>query len=246
MSRKELTVNQVGPGSYRAGFDAAQSGSFLVNLRYRKVGADSTSLIQAVAIVPYAPEFEDLTDNLPLLARVAASTGGRVLGGDPTKVDLFDRSGLRFPETPLPLTRPLMLIWLGLFLLDVAVRRVALDVRAAARRVGAALGRLRPRRAAAGRTLARLQARRRQVRDRLVARGRRGAAARRYEVPQGGPEPAELPLAEGQEPQRPEAPAVEQPEAQRPAEQAEDEDHLARLLRAKRQARDRMKKDKDK
>ncbi len=242
MSRKELTVSQVGPGSYRAGFDAAQFGGFLVSLRYRKAGADSTSLIQTVAIVPYAPEFEDLTDNLPLLARVAASTGGRVLGGDPSKVNLFDRSGLRFPETPLPLTRPLMLIWLGLFLLDVAVRRVALDVRSAARRVGAALGRLRPRRDAAGRTLARLQARRRQVRDRLVARGRKGAAARRYEAPEGGPEPPELPLAE----QRPEAPAVEQGEAQRPTEQPEDESHLGRLLRAKRQARDRMKKDKDK
>ena len=84
------------------------------------------------------------------------------------------------------------------------------------------------------------------MRDRLVARGRKGTAARRYEAPQGGPEPDGLPLAEAQEPQRPEAPAVEQPGAQPPAEKVEDEGHLGRLLRAKREARDRMQKDKDK
>ena len=66
-------------------------------------------------------------------------THGRVLplDSDPNEANLYDSAGLKFPETHLPLVRPLMLAWLALFLLDVAVRRVIVDVRGALRRVRA-------------------------------------------------------------------------------------------------------------
>ncbi len=87
--------------------------------------------------VPFAPEFRDLSDNLPLLEEVSRIAGGRILPADPNAANLYDYAGLSFPETNLPLLRPLMLAWLGLFLLDVAVRRVVIDVRAGLRRVQA-------------------------------------------------------------------------------------------------------------
>ncbi|KPK80751.1 MAG: hypothetical protein AMJ81_11415 [Phycisphaerae bacterium SM23_33] len=108
MSVKELALTQIGPGRYRAGFQAGRSGSYLVNLRYRKAGAEGkTGMVQSVVTVPYAPEFRDLTDNTPLLAAVQQATGGRQLGPDPEKANLFEREGVSFPHTALPLTKHL-------------------------------------------------------------------------------------------------------------------------------------------
>jgi uncharacterized membrane protein len=137
MSTRPLELRQIGPGQYRANFQADQGGSFLVNLRYRRSGENQADqLVQSVVTVPFAPEFEDLTDNSALLAQVAEITGGRVLDTDPKKADLFSRAGLVKPRSALPLTVPLLLAWVVLFLADVAVRRVAIDLAAIARRLG--------------------------------------------------------------------------------------------------------------
>ncbi len=248
LSVKELPLTQVGPGRYRAEFRADQGGCYLLNLRYRKAGpggappADAAvGMMHSAVIVPYAPEFRDLTDNTPLLAEVASLTGGRVLGGDANRADLFSRDRVKFPESALPLTQPLLLVWLGVFLLDVAVRRLAVDFRAGYRRAAAAVARLRPGRKTDA-TLDRLKARRRQYLAQAAPKRKTPTSEVHYEAPTGAPaEPDSSAPAAPPAPRRtPQSP----PQAAPPAEpdKSEESTPLQQLLKAKREAQDRMKK----
>lgn len=179
MTSEPLPLNQMGPGQYAAQFKAGESGSYIVNVQYRRLGEEGVKLANAIVTVPFAPEFRDLSDNLPLLEEVARVTGGRVLPTDPNAAGLYDYAGLSFPETNLPLLRPLLLIWLGLFLLDVAMRRVVIDVRAGARRVRAwfaGLGR-----GEQDETISRLQVTRQKLRAQWSARGAETVASARYD-----------------------------------------------------------------
>ena len=236
MEAKDLALSQVGPGQYRATFTAGGSGSYLVNLRYDKAGGGG-GMVQSVVSVPYAPEYTDLKDNAALLAEVARETGGRVLEGAASEADLYARGGLVFPRTPLPLLKPLVIAWLALFLLDVAVRRVVVDFRAAARRVGGWFARLRPGRAAkAEESVDRLRSRALRVRGQLKQRPPEPGAARRFEAQPGAP--AEMPdEADRQAAAR----AAEKPERPPPpsdkAEPPKAESHLERLLKAKRRSK---------
>jgi len=247
MTAKDLPMVQTGPGQYRATFKAGESGSYLVNLRYEKVGGGGGT-VQSVISVPYAPEFRDLSDNAPLLSAVAEETGGRVIAGPAEKADLFSGAGLKFPETPLPLARALMIAWLGLFLADVASRRLAVDVRAAARRaLGWVKWPARPPAAEGEEHLARLQRRTRRLRKGMAAKAAEPHAARRFEAPKGAP--AEMP--EGLEPSAP--PADMAPGSSMPTDEArganhqtpEGDDRLNRLLKARRRAQQRMGKGKE-
>ena len=137
MTSAPLVLRQVGPGQYRANFTAGEGGCHLVNLVYRKSTADPKPLtMQTVVNVPFAAEFDDLTDNAALLARLAEATGGRILSAKPENAELFSRAGLTKPVSALPMTIPLLLAWVAVFLADVAVRRIAVDFAAVARRMG--------------------------------------------------------------------------------------------------------------
>ncbi|UCE50484.1 MAG: VWA domain-containing protein [Phycisphaerales bacterium] len=229
-----IELTQVGPGQYNGQFQATSSGSYIVNLRYRRPGDDEKiRFTHTTVTIPFAPEFRDLTDNTPLLAEVSDITGGRILGSDPNQANLFDSTGLKFPETQMPLLRPLMFVWLALFLLDVAMRRVVLDFRAMARRV-ALVVRYGKTELKADKTLERLQARRRKLRDQLEARKAASVASKRYRASEDFE--GDLPVADAKRPVK------EQPEA-KPAEPAptkpetvEGSEHIQRLLRAKRKA----------
>ncbi|MHC4230726.1 MAG: vWA domain-containing protein, partial [Planctomycetota bacterium] len=123
VSSSAIELTQVGPGQYNGQFQATTSGSYIVNLRYKKPGGDEkTHFTHTTVTIPFAPEFRDLSDNAPLLAEVSDISGGRILGlgSDPNQANLFDYTGLKFPRTEMPLLKPLMFIWLVLFLLDVA------------------------------------------------------------------------------------------------------------------------------
>ncbi len=229
-----IGLTQIGPGQYSGQFQATSSGSYIVNLRYRRPGEDDkTHFTHTTVTIPFAPEFRDLTDNAPLLAEVSNITGGRILGPDPNQVNLFDSAGLKFPETQTPLLRPLMFIWLALFLLDVAMRRVVLDFRAMARRV-AVLLRIRKTELKADKTLERLQARRQKLRDQLEARKAATVASKRYRASEEFE--GELPAADAERPVRPKPET--KPAESAPAKPAagEGSEHIQRLLRAKRKA----------
>ena len=241
MSSTPLALSQVGPGRFRGTTEVGQSGSYLVNLRYQRSGQGQgrAGLAQSVVTVPFAPEYRDLTDNLPLLDRVARITGGRVLRASGETVDLFSRQGVAFPTTSLPLSGPLMIAWLVAFWLDVAVRRVAFDARSAARRLALAF---RPSRQAdqARQTLRQLRTRRRAVREELDERAQKEAqrlASQRYSGGQEAPS-TKLPMADV-------TPTAGKPAAPQAAPgaaqgQSQTESHLNRLLKAKRSARSRM------
>ena len=230
MKGEPLQLTQTGPGQYSGRFRAPVSGSYIVNLQYRRMGADEKSrLANAIVSVPFAPEFRDLTDNAPLLKEISKMTGGRVLSlaSDPNKVNLYDHAGLEYPETHLPLLRPLMLAWIVIFLLDVAVRRVIVNVRAGLRRVKSWV--LSTAKREQDQTIARLQATRQKLREQWSARTANDILSKHYE----GAEKYKGELLNN-EPRRemepPAKPKVEAPPPQAPQAGT----HIDRLLKAKR------------
>jgi uncharacterized membrane protein len=246
VSTDAFELTQVGPGQYSGQFQAKAPGSYIVNLRYRKFGQDSqTQLAEAAVSIPFAPEFRDLTDNAPLLTQISEISGGRILSSDPNKANLFDRAGLKFPETQLPLIRPLIYIWLALFLLDVAVRRVLLDVKAMARKVVLFARSMRGVRKT-DQTLDRLRLRRKQVHEQLKAREREPDASRRYQADEKFV--GDLPMAETAPMIKDEKPAPDKAKTQtEPSTPSETEaSHIQRLLRAKRKAGEDKKIEDDK
>jgi len=242
VSSQTLELTQIGPGQYQGRFQAATSGSYIVNLRYKKLDDDTKQHFTTTAVtIPVAPEFRDLSDNAPLLTQISEISGGRILSSDPNQANLFDRGGLKFPETQLPLVRPLMLIWLALFLLDVAVRRVILDIRAIGRRI-AVLLRYRRDKRKEDKTLEQLKQRRQKVRDQLSARSRESIVSRRYEADEKFE--GELPIVK---------PSTMKAETENTISQKSETvkdisegeaSHIQRLLKAKRKAGDSRYKEK--
>lgn len=238
MSTHLLELTQVGPGQFQSQFQGAVSGSYIVNLRYRKLAETKIHLTQTPVTVPFAPEFSDLVDNAALLMEVSAITGGRVLSSDPAQAMLFDYTGLKFPETQLPMTRLLMLIWLAVFLLDVAVRRVALDFRAMARRIASFVRRpLADRKAET--TLGRLRLAQKKLREQLFTSSNESVASRRYEAD----EKYSGDLPEAKASVKSDTPIEKQTEETEPqkTEASEDQSHIQQLLRAKRKASEQRK-----
>ncbi len=236
VSTSTLELTQVGPGQYNGRFQATASGSYVVNLRYKKLSGDTnTHITQTTVTIPFAPEFRDLSDNTPLLAEVSEISSGRILSSDPNDAELFDYAMLKFPKTEMPLLKPLMLIWLALFLLDVATRRVILDVRAIARRA-ASLVRLKKLGKQTDQTLDRLRARRLKLRDQLSARKADAIASRRYEA--GEEVKGDLPMAGAAK--LPDVQPEKKPEKPVPGRAGipEESSHIQRLLKAKRKAAD--------
>lgn len=125
-----VEVQQVGPGRYEGEFNSADAGAYVVNLQYRAPGSDGNLIegsAQAAVTRPFADEFKALETNLPLLKQVASITGGRELPADPTLADLWSRTGLDMPVALTPAWLLFAIIGIGIFLLDVAVRRVRID-----------------------------------------------------------------------------------------------------------------------
>jgi hypothetical protein len=247
VSSSALELMQVGPGQYRGRFQGDTSGSYIVNLRYKKMGENATTQFTHTTVtIPFAPEFRDLSDNAPLLAEVSEISGGRILSSDPNQANLFDDTGLKFPESQILLNRPLMFIWLALFLLEVAVRRVVLDVRAMARKI-AALIRFRRAESKGSQTLERLRIKRQNLRDQLFARSTDIDASRRYEASEEFK--GELPSIQASSETdlagktRPEKSSTEKIEKQQTTGEKEPS-HIDQLLKAKRKATDRRGDDK--
>jgi len=128
-----VELRQVGPGRYEGDFDSSKPGSYVVNMQYRAPGTEGDVFqgsAQAAVIRPFADEYKSLKTNLPLLRQVASITGGRVLDADPGVSDLWTREGLTMPVALTPIWMLMAIVGVGIFLLDVAVRRVRIDPRA--------------------------------------------------------------------------------------------------------------------
>jgi Ca-activated chloride channel homolog len=116
-----VPLEQVGPGRYRAGFDAGAEGAYLVGVAQRKdqrvVGSQLGSLV-----VPYSPEHRQIQANEGLLQEMAGITGGTVIQDPAQAFTLNRRRGTaRAPAWPWLFGAALLL-----FLPDVAFRRFRL------------------------------------------------------------------------------------------------------------------------
>ena len=248
-----LRLTQTGPGRYETEFDACDRGNYIVDLRYRMGrGAGATSgLLQTGLSIAYSPEYSQSRPNLALLEELRARTNGRLLGaGDAGRV--FDRAGMHKAETRRTMWETLVRWLLVLFLVDVAIRRIAISpiemYRKSRRFLAEIAGRGRPPSEAAA-VLTTLKGTRDRVRD-----GR--LAAERAAAESGQPQPPPTARYEARTPDdratedlsralggatQQDTPVVARPTGKKPAQS--EADYTARLLRAKRRAQDEMKKE---
>jgi len=256
---QEIALRQSGPGRYEGEFKSGGSGSYLVNLRYDapKSNADGTpagvdsGTIQAAVSRPFADEHRALRDNAALLRQVAEVTGGRVLNPASTTENLFNDEGLKMPVATTPIWLPLALAAIGVFLTDVGVRRVRIDIPAMARATRRLFSKSREKSAE---QLTGLRAARETARERMTARGAPVDAGAGMPSPTATPgadtssvkfeasaeaavsakSPVDAAGTGAAEPAKPAAPG-ETPKG--------DEPGMSRLLQAKRRAQQNMKDD---
>jgi hypothetical protein len=139
-----LILQQTGPGRYRGSFRATKEGAYLTNINFVGGSAENPirGNVQAAVSIPYPREFRAVKHNAALLEQLRQRTGGRLLSGtDPTLLNLFDRGDLEVPKSPRAIWDLLAIIAAALFVLDVAVRRIAVDRKALAELAARSVGR---------------------------------------------------------------------------------------------------------
>jgi uncharacterized membrane protein len=242
-----VDLRQTGPGRYEGSFDSSDPGSYVVNLRYEAPGATGAlerGAVQASVVRSEGDERRALETNLPILQQVADLTGGRILSPDPTQADLFRRDGLTPPVSLRPIWLLVAALATGLFLADVAIRRVRIDIPAMARAVKRALSR---RAAASEEQIDALRAARERSRQEMAERAERASteeaapakatASVKFEAGAGSPAATVVDAPAARKPAPATKATPEQPRAD------DDEEGISRLMRAKRRARQDMGED---
>ncbi len=257
-----VELRQVGPGLYEGWIDSSDPGAYVMNFRYDTPAPEGGSAqegnVQAAVTRPFADEFRALHDNSALLTQVANLTGGRILPADPAQANLWDREGLAMPVALRPIWLWVAMAGIGLFLADVAVRRVRIDLYAIARAARRGLER---RRTQAGQQMGSLLEARERAQQAMAQRGG-GADANGP----AAPPPPSAPAAPATSSIKFEASAEElaaarqggpvgaadldNPDAapsgragdgqKKPDAAGSKDENLSRLLKAKRRARDEM------
>jgi len=131
-----VALVQSAPGRYEGRADAGRAGAYTIAVATRlgrEVRTKTTGFV-----VPYSPELRDLMANRTLLARIAEATGGAILS-DPQAAVATSRSS-RTPADAWPYVAALAT---GLFLAEIAWRRIPAIGEYAGGFVAAALRRVR-------------------------------------------------------------------------------------------------------
>jgi uncharacterized membrane protein len=266
-----IVFRSKGGGLYEAEFPAEEAGSYFVTVQAirPKLGGDGKIVRDAAGqpltevydsaragvTVPYSPEFADLESNTPLLRRLAELTGGQFYTEDDPRLDEAVRTAAFFRPAP-DATRALLPFWYWLvfaagilLLVDVAIRRISLElaeVRSTCGKAwawlrgwnepepeaGSGLDRLSRRKAAVARELQRQQA----------ARRFEPAGSSLAEPPPAGAEEYRLPPPAVAPPSSGSPPAAESAQGGPPAEA---DDPLTRLRKARDRARHRREQERD-
>lgn len=248
-----LRLTQTGPGRYEAEFDARERGNFIVNLSYRMgqgASAVSGSLRTGVSVA-YSPEYSQLQANRSLLEELAQRTRGRVLDIQ-QGATAFDRTNLPRAEARLAMWESLLRWMLLLFLIDVAIRRIAINPAEVARRlrrfIAEMAGRERPT-AQSEAVLSTLKGTRERVRDERAAHdapleaGTPPDRSARYVPPTSDHQATEdLSRALGGATEQ-DAPVVARPTGKKPAQS--EGDYTSRLLKAKKRVREDLEQRSD-
>jgi uncharacterized membrane protein len=248
---EDIEFVQTAPGLYQARFKSEAAGQYLMNIRYAAPDGEGGQIegnAHASVSRPFADEFRALSDNAALLAQVADITGGKVLPASPQSpgADLWRRAGVEMPIATSPLWLWMAMIGIGMFLVDVAVRRVRIDLFAMGR---SAVGAFKLTSDKAGQQMESLHDAREKAKRRMAEQGTAGEAnAGQQDVPIAKPrdKKAAATKFEATEEQLKasrggsildESPTVEQPKRSKP-DASDDEEGMSRLLKAKRRARD--------
>ena len=164
---------QTGPGRYEATIDTSKAGAHTLSMNYQAPGDENAArgAIQAAVTRPFADEYRSLRDNATLLEQVAARTGGRVLEFSPSAKDLWDRKAMTMPVSLRPIWLAVTALMIGLWLIDVAVRRVRIDLPAIGRRITGLFGKAKDR---GGEQIDALRAAREKARERIAKQAEMG------------------------------------------------------------------------
>ncbi len=171
---EQITLEQVGPGQYRANAPADQTGNYVVSLFIDSPDGTRRAVFGGAGKPP-GEELRRFKSNTAMLKRIAQITNGRILDPNaPSPAGLFERTVPFETRSIRPLWRTLLYWLVALFMLDVACRRIAWDAVAmwqwCRQRVDALLGTLKPREVQAEATLAALKTRQAQTEQQLAER----------------------------------------------------------------------------
>ncbi len=185
LGARRVELRQTGPGRYEGDFDSSKPGAYAFSAEYRVAGTEGEmerGNIVAAVTRPFADEYRALKDNLPLLRQVVDMTGGRELSmSDEDLKQLYAPDGLTKPVALQPIWLPIALASLILFLTDVGVRRVRIDIPAAFAAIRASF-RGEAKKDTSGQ-LGALKSARARTQERL---SQRGDGSRSEEEPRGG------------------------------------------------------------
>ncbi len=125
---QDVRLVQNGPGMYDGEFEVHKDGNYVMALNYRGQKKEDSGWLMAGLSVSESPEFRELESNDVLLEQIAKRTGGRTLDAwDVENAKLFTKDNLKVDWSPLPVRDFLLPLLVVLLLIDVAVRRIALD-----------------------------------------------------------------------------------------------------------------------
>jgi len=118
-----LPLSPIGPGRFDGEFDAKKSGDYVVRL------VDSSgkgAAFYTVVSVACPEELREVRSDEARVRDIALRTKGRVLDGDRPETVLTEPDNRR-THTFYPIHAMLFMLAAGLFLMDVAVRRISID-----------------------------------------------------------------------------------------------------------------------
>lgn len=123
--RRQLNLEQTGPGHYEARFPTREVGAYLLNLAEMEKGKAVSSQVVGVS-VNYSPEYEDLGPNLNNLNRLVETGSGKMLSANDSQLNPFLHDRQKTFQ-PFDLWEWLLKLAIVLFPLDVGIRRIQLD-----------------------------------------------------------------------------------------------------------------------
>ena len=252
----ELKFEQKNAGVYEATIPADEVGAYFINIHaeWNKLEKDKNGKVIAVPMtdtvrtgvtIPYSPEFAEMESNPGLLKKISAETGGQVYedNGDVLKTAAEKSEVFRsVPESHASLQAfwPWMVFLTALcLLLDVAIRRVAIQPETVWAKATTTWQRLRGQAVADEKMpeyIERLKSRKASVGETMDKK----KAAKKFDKADGVAAGSAPVVVSSQPTEKPKpAPAKEKPKAE-----SKDEDFATRLMRAKKKAMEERDKDK--